>query len=156
MRCKNCGWPNKPNERECVKCHSPLVNDEEDINASYSGNTNGNESYSKTVREDDVFGQNASINSQSRVEESQMCPKCGYPLRPGAEKCPNCNFSIKGVDTSGYTGHRERAFLRLRSHQLHSPRKRHPDFRHRRRRDRVRRGHPRRARQKDGKDPNGR
>lgn len=110
MRCKNCGWPNKPNERECVKCHSPLVNDEEDVSASYSGSANGNESYSQTVREEDVFGQNVGANFQNSAKESQVCPKCGYPLRLGAEKCPNCNFSIKGVDTSGYTNHQERNF----------------------------------------------
>ena len=29
MRCKNCGWPNKPNETTCVKCHTPLVADDQ-------------------------------------------------------------------------------------------------------------------------------
>ncbi len=31
MRCKNCGWPNKPNERVCVKCHAPLSADDDSM-----------------------------------------------------------------------------------------------------------------------------
>ena len=28
MRCKNCGWPNKPNQAICAKCGTPLTMDE--------------------------------------------------------------------------------------------------------------------------------
>lgn len=56
MRCKNCGWPNKPNERVCVKCHAPLSADDDSIEREVGG-SEGDASLSKTVCEEDVFGQ---------------------------------------------------------------------------------------------------
>jgi len=57
----------------------------------------------KTILEDDVFGKGNSGDGQqqgfnhTRVENTAtlaQCPKCGYPLRPGVDKCPNCKFQI--------------------------------------------------------------
>lgn len=110
MRCKNCGWPNKPNEKVCVKCHTPL--EAENDTVLESGNTydSGRRSeapLNKTVMETDVFGGsphgsqggNSPVTSynkdtQSEKTDTQPCPKCGYPVRIGSEKCPNCNFAI--------------------------------------------------------------
>lgn len=117
MRCKNCGWPNKPNETTCVKCHSPLTPDDEhnafDDNVSNVTGSNSGVNLKQTVREDDVFGyQNVQKNQQqvnaidSETEgRSESCPKCGYPVRPGADKCPNCKFQLSGVPQSQYQPH---------------------------------------------------
>ena len=93
MRCKNCGWPNKPNEKVCVKCHTPLEADNDDVTygAGMPNNT-GSESrpLNKTVMEDDIFGsgRNAEVRRETRRDEpqtdnSKQCPKCGYPVRSG-------------------------------------------------------------------------
>lgn len=79
MRCKNCGWPNRPEETTCTKCGSPL-----DHNGTSSA-PNVPSSSNQTVRECDVFG---------GVPQPNICPKCGYPLRPGLQNCPNCNSTI--------------------------------------------------------------
>jgi len=53
--------------------------------------------------EEDVFGyspasQNSPYQQEHQQENSQQCPKCGYPVRTGTEKCPNCNFQLNRVD----------------------------------------------------------
>lgn len=80
MRCKNCGWPNRPEETICSKCGSPL----EAHSTSTTPNTPSNPN--QTVREGDVFG---------GVPQPNICSKCGYPLRPGLQKCPNCNTDLE-------------------------------------------------------------
>ena len=105
MRCKNCGWPNKPGETTCAKCHSPLVSDElpptlpargdvEELSTSRSGG--GNFPLKKTVREDEVFGGGRVLeNVEGRAQgDESTCPKCGYPIRAGVDKCPNCKYEI--------------------------------------------------------------
>lgn len=99
MRCKNCGWPNKPNEKVCVKCHAPLeaeMGDSIDYGKSSGG---ASQQLNKTVLEDSVFGtggQNAHQDSSNGVEtdSTKICPKCGYPVRSGNDKCPNCKFPV--------------------------------------------------------------
>lgn len=82
MRCKNCGWPNRPEETICSKCGSPLEANSLPPIASVPSNSN------QTVREGDVFG---------GVSQPNICSKCGYPLRPGLQKCPNCNTDLGQV-----------------------------------------------------------
>lgn len=114
MRCKNCGWPNKPQTKTCVKCHAPLDAKEEtagDYAQSAPYDSAPEPDLNKTVRESDVFdggyGGNPYASSRrvdyssfaddpSDVEEpaASVCPKCGYPLRPDSDKCPNCKFSV--------------------------------------------------------------
>lgn len=77
MRCKNCGWPNRPEETTCTKCGAPLETKSLEV-ASETSSSN------QTVREMDVFGS----------AQSNNCPKCGYPLRPGMHRCPNCNNDL--------------------------------------------------------------
>lgn len=101
MRCKNCGWPNKPNETTCVKCGSPLdaepqgMNSIEDNNGFQSNQVAADgDGLKKTVMEVSAFG--PSVNQPEPVTPTvaeTVCPKCGYPMRSDATKCPNCNFS---------------------------------------------------------------
>lgn len=81
MRCKNCGWPNKPEVTVCSKCGSPLENGQSEERFA-----DLNSELNKTVREEDVFG--------NQVVQPNICPKCSYPLRPGTTKCPNCQTEI--------------------------------------------------------------
>ncbi|HJC92768.1 MAG TPA: zinc ribbon domain-containing protein [Candidatus Phocaeicola excrementigallinarum] len=99
MRCKNCGWPNKPNEKTCVKCHAPL--EKNDFDSTLSPDMgNDNEIYGKTVREEDVFYHKEfepePIQATEESGNTRPCPKCGYPVRPGTDKCPNCKFPLNG------------------------------------------------------------
>ena len=103
MRCKNCGWPNKPNERVCVKCHAPLSADDDSMERDGGGSEpqRENVSLNKTVCEEDIFGQGMrepypADNKQDEIaeEKTKPCPKCGYPVRIGTEKCPNCKFPV--------------------------------------------------------------
>lgn len=105
MRCKNCGWPNKPNERVCVKCHAPLIADDDSIG---KGGSEDDVSLNKTVCEEDIFGQgmNESYLSgnkpvETSEEKTKPCPKCGYPVRLGTEKCPNCKFPVSQSEGIG-------------------------------------------------------
>ena len=116
MRCKNCGWPNKPNETTCVKCHASLISDDDaDMVYDNVSDTRSGENLKETVREDAVFGvQSAfrSLDSEKSAsiepeEATKPCPKCGYPLRPGTEKCPNCKFQISGASHSAYSSEPE-------------------------------------------------
>ena len=83
MRCKNCGWPNRPEETNCSKCGTPLESGSPSVQ-NYEAPSISNQ----TVRENDVFGQ---------VSQPNICSKCGYPLRPGLQKCPNCNCQVDGA-----------------------------------------------------------
>lgn len=117
MRCKNCGWPNKPNERVCMKCGSPL---EAESNEGYGGAQGGSGGYdgriSKTVREDEIFGGVANSGYSREESDSQgdvnskVCPKCGYPVRHDSEKCPNCRFQLNAPvrEQRNESGSRER------------------------------------------------
>ncbi len=126
MRCPNCGWPNKPNETTCVKCGTPLEESQSDVavtpeqrypgmpqSPAYNGAAGGaEEPLRKTVMEGDVFGPEAQAkqplesgympqqpymhSAPSQPRQGQVCPKCGYPMRPDSNKCPNCNFIVGG------------------------------------------------------------
>ncbi|MDE7346268.1 MAG: zinc-ribbon domain-containing protein [Muribaculaceae bacterium] len=110
MRCKNCGWPNKPNETKCTKCGSPLSSNDDDFDIAGAVTDSGSVSpLNKTVREEDVFNQNkpydpeppaygrTQVENPEHVSNMAQCPKCGYPLRPGVDKCPNCKFQISSA-----------------------------------------------------------
>lgn len=115
MRCKNCGWPNKPQTKVCVKCHSPLDTGEETTDTYSAETVNPPDSDSvlnKTMLETDVFGNNGQRNDYQGSSSSdnasfgwqepgddysqeRPCPKCGYPLRPNVDKCPHCKHPVK-------------------------------------------------------------
>lgn len=120
MRCKNCGWPNKPGATNCSKCGSPLEETSAPVRTpAPAGNPAGapGAPVGGTVFEGDAFpGAGAPRNVGARPEPAgntagnptaplgtsseatpgrqKVCPKCGYPLRPDADKCPNCKFQI--------------------------------------------------------------
>lgn len=93
MRCKNCGWPNRPGETVCVKCNSPLGEDNshetalENQPGDYYNSSNSN--INATIPEAVYFGDTESVDEQGSV-----CPKCGYPLRPNITSCPNCKYQL--------------------------------------------------------------
>ena len=103
MRCKNCGWPNKPNETVCTKCGSSLdveplnVDNEVTYTPPSIGDNNG---LKKTLPENIAFGGSLYDEIQetsTKTIKETVCPKCGYPLRPDAIKCPNCNYAVNGA-----------------------------------------------------------
>lgn len=97
MRCKNCGWPNKPNATTCSKCNSPLSDN--DFDNGFSGQpSQHNEALNKTIYEGASCEPHTPPMPTDREEDFSQkpatCPKCGYPVRPGVEKCPNCKYQI--------------------------------------------------------------
>ncbi|MBO4586227.1 MAG: zinc ribbon domain-containing protein [Bacteroidales bacterium] len=102
MRCKNCGWPNQPGETECRKCHAPLDPNaaEEPAMAPEAPITDQISNLKKTVLEAPMPGMAAAAPApQPTVQQpvaSNVCPQCGFPLRPGSEKCPKCGLMLNG------------------------------------------------------------
>jgi hypothetical protein len=91
-----------------------LISDE-DIVPNAQQASDQSQPLSKTVYEGDVFGNDTSANTyqgnrseySNQVKEqlqAKCCPKCGYPLRPGSEKCPNCKFQVSMPIIEGETG----------------------------------------------------
>lgn len=117
MRCKNCGWPNKPNETVCVKCGSSLES-EPQVAVTYSNGgddhtqsqVEGGDGLKKTVMESQVFG--PSVESpvlEAPTVSETVCPKCGYPMRSDALKCPNCNYDVSSSsNVKSQTGYQRR------------------------------------------------
>ena len=102
MRCKNCGWPNKPNETVCSKCGSPLESEPLSVDYEAAGAplpVRDGGGLKKTLPESAVFGgipHDDVQESPSNTVKETVCPKCGYPLRPDTVKCPNCSYVISG------------------------------------------------------------
>lgn len=104
MRCKNCGWPNKPDVTHCVKCGEPITDDDPLPMGGTIRVDNRPEpepsNLKKTVIEAAGFNlpKNNVVDRTMPIDQvggsSSQCPKCGYQLRPGADKCPNCNTPV--------------------------------------------------------------
>lgn len=120
MRCKNCGWPNKPNETNCVKCQAPLGAEDDVSVTSASYNNAASDDVrpcgplKNTVREDVVFGNGIGSSTRDRQVEmlDDVCPKCGYLIREGVTKCPNCGTLLSAE--SDMARHEQDAPLRRR------------------------------------------
>lgn len=89
MRCKNCGWPNQPGETTCVKCHAPLEADNSGVGA-YSQHGGSDARIHETVLEPMPVAEGF-VNNQGGA----VCTQCGFPLRPGSEKCPKCGAIVQ-------------------------------------------------------------
>lgn len=79
MRCKNCGWENPDDFKRCEKCNTSLEG--VSFNAAPAATP---QNFNKTVNEAVVF-------PNSPAMDANVCPKCGYPMRPGVLVCPNCH-----------------------------------------------------------------
>ena len=120
MRCKKCGWPNKPGATVCTKCKTKL--DENNANqvdpfAEFSAPTDLglNSPEPANVPASSPFGEETERPSSANNEQEELggpvfegavfnnpapapqpattpteCPNCHYPLRPGSLRCPNC------------------------------------------------------------------
>lgn len=121
MRCKNCGWPNKSGATVCTKCKTKLEDSdlldaestelglplpptpenstiyESDPSTPQNNNTPSGAGLDlgRTIYEnpDDPTPTPAQPSSPKAKTPSE-CPKCGYPLRPGALQCPECKASL--------------------------------------------------------------
>ena len=84
MRCKNCGWENPDNLTRCEKCNTPLEG------ASYNAApaATPQQNFGKTVNEAAVFPDSP----------ANVCPQCGYPMRPGVTVCPNCHYGATEIE----------------------------------------------------------
>lgn len=90
MRCKNCGWENPDNLTKCEKCGTALEGGMPYQAASVTPVQN----FNKTVNEAVAFP------SEPVKEGGSFCPKCGYPLRPGVQVCPNCHATATVSEAS--------------------------------------------------------
>lgn len=82
MRCKNCGWENPDHLTRCEKCNTPLDG------VSYGAAPTAaapQQNFNKTVSEASAF-------AGAPSGEANVCPQCGYPMRPGVSVCPNCHY----------------------------------------------------------------
>ena len=83
MRCTNCGWENPDGAQRCEKCNSPLV-----VAPAYEARPEEpGQNVKSTVRE---VQEPIEIQSKENV-----CPDCGFPIREGATRCPNCGKEFR-------------------------------------------------------------
>lgn len=96
MRCKNCGWPNKPGETTCVKCNAPLDVESGAIHETTleARSSTRRVNINATIPESSIF---ATSTPEEMASNEMVCPKCGYPLRPEVTKCPNCNYDVTSL-----------------------------------------------------------
>lgn len=87
MRCKNCGWENPDNLTRCEKCNTPL----EGVSYNAAPTAAPQQNFNKTVNEAAVF-------PDAPVGGANVCPQCGYPMRPGVSVCPNCHYGATEVE----------------------------------------------------------
>lgn len=131
MRCKNCGWPNKPNETTCAKCGATLESEVTSANygdAYESPHTianGGGDGLKKTVMESDAFREQINY-VQEPLEpiptvSELTCPKCGYPLRSDSSKCPNCNFQVNGSQDERSIGNNTNGYQRRPTRMAETP-----------------------------------
>ncbi|MDR0830717.1 MAG: FHA domain-containing protein [Prevotellaceae bacterium] len=90
MRCENCGWEN-PNENvKCEKCGGKL----DKSSSGGAQQSTERESVNSTQR----IGGNAGgfAGGFDASKTAKGCSECGYPIRPGDVKCPQCGGTLGG------------------------------------------------------------
>ena len=125
MRCKNCGWPNKPGATVCCKCKSPLDYEEtqlgdsvdEDSQSSAAGLASGNanvDSEAATVLNNIVSGVgNAGAVEDSGLSKTVLESPVNSPEQPVLpqenqeespatrpefrfpDECPQCHYPLR-------------------------------------------------------------
>lgn len=109
IRCNNCGWYNNDTLTVCEKCGEPLpVNSGSPAASSHSAFSKtvrlGEEeastpskpkSYRATTRDISRTLKEEEIEQPQKPADPNLCPKCHYPLYPGAQMCPNCGTQIQ-------------------------------------------------------------
>jgi hypothetical protein len=93
MRCKNCGWDNPCSNAKCEKCNAPLTGSVAETQSG-AGDSSGEGKFdlTKTKWENIAFPDKDSTGSTAAA--GSKCPECGYPVRAGAKKCPQCDASL--------------------------------------------------------------
>ena len=69
MRCENCGWDNSVENVKCEKCNTPL-----------------GKSSSVAPQAVQPFSEGGFDSGKTQ----KGCSGCGYPVRPGDSRCPQC------------------------------------------------------------------
>lgn len=90
MRCTNCGWSNPDDLKFCQKCNEPLI-----VYELHS--TPLPIDIHKSDEPENISEPHVEPESEST---SLTCRKCGYPLLPETEFCPNCGAQIKTPTTN--------------------------------------------------------
>lgn len=115
MKCKNCSWPNRPGEKNCIKCGAPLTEDSSAPKIPSGHNPTVVNSLSGArpsphPRKDQAPTQPLQPQQPQPQQQPQplqplqpqpvapvnpnVCPRCNYPLRPGMAECPNCLYQL--------------------------------------------------------------
>jgi hypothetical protein len=113
-RCNNCGWGQNPDSStHCEKCNSPLTDmggGDHTTRDSGGYQESPEVNLNQTVREPGagrgMSGQSSHRATQRKfgmedgtIAEPGSCPKCGYPLRSGSNKCPRCQTFVDDYGT---------------------------------------------------------
>ncbi len=106
MRCKNCGWPNRPGETTCAKCSTPLEISEQPETEVAPVVEEKPRNLKATVLETASSDPVQAVEDET--EDTDMCPKCGYPMRKNTNKCPNCNYVINTNQNNNLEHHQTR------------------------------------------------
>ena len=114
MRCINCGFDNEPGRQTCIKCGNPLHSDEDYAPKRPMSAANDYDSTKATI----VFDSGNAVPSMPPLKEtviqqadnsinrgstyglkptiiqgdSQLCPRCHYPLN--GSFCANCGYEV--------------------------------------------------------------
>lgn len=95
MRCQFCGWDNPQGKETCEKCNKPLIG-----NVSTESQSSYGQDYKDRTTDRRISGEfnpkatvrESSLTGNVNKEETQECPKCGYPLENG--ECSACGYKV--------------------------------------------------------------
>lgn len=96
MRCYNCGWNNPDNLTKCEKCNQPLIPETSSNAIAAESADYAQNNLNKTVI---VTPGSPVVGNPENFQESDLCPKCHYPLSAGQRFCPNCGFEVRPAGT---------------------------------------------------------
>lgn len=115
MRCKNCGWENSPSSAKCEKCNAPLAGSMiANIEAPQPAAPAEPVNLKGTIPDSQFFGGGAAPEptkqevveqfahvapvEPEKVEPTDKCKSCGFPVGAGMMSCPNCGSSLKAAE----------------------------------------------------------